>query len=232
LKDEKINKEEEQKIEDELRKLGYWSDVYSIPNVFGTGPTKLAEMAYALIKDSHTKNILEIGCGQGRDAIFFSEKGFLVETFDISENAIKFVNKTKESFNLKNLNAIVHDVNKIFPYHIKSFDFIYSNLALQFFDIDSLENIFDNIYRVMKDDATILFSTKKKGDKYYDFGTKINEHAFEYKGITRYFYDRTVLEQILKQKFEILNFNEDHHENPNLTTSVWWKILLKKSEKQ
>mgnify|MGYP001293295740 CR=1 FL=1 len=228
MKDEKINKEEEQKIEDELRKLGYWSDVYSIPNVFGTGPTKLAQMAYALIKDSHTKNILEIGCGQGRDAIFFSEKGFLVETFDISENAIKFVNKTKESFNLKNLNAIVHDVNKIFPYHIKSFDFIYSNLALQFFDVDTLGKIFDNIDMVMKDEATILFSTKKKGDKYYNYGTKITEEAYEHKGIIRYFYDRPVLEQILEQKFEILHFDDDRHTNPNSTISEWWKILLKK----
>lgn len=33
----------------------------------------------------------------------------------------------------------------------------------------------------------LLFSTKKKGDKYYEFGNKINENAFEYSGITRYF---------------------------------------------
>ena len=230
MKDEKINKEEEQKIEDELRKLGYWSDVYSTPNAFGTGPTKLAQMAYNLIKDKPIKNILEIGCGQGRDAIFFSEKNYFIETFDISDNAISFVNKTKESLNLKNLNAITHDVTKSFPYSDKSFDFVYSNLTLQFFNSNTLEKIFDNVERVMNDDATILFSTKKKGDKYYNLGTKINEHAYEYKGITRYFYDKPILEQLLEQKFEILNFDEDRHTNPNSTISKWWKILLKKVE--
>ena len=208
--------------------ISYWSDMYSKPNVFGTGPTKLAELAHSLIKDKPIKNILEIGCGQGRDALFFSEKGYFVETFDISENAIKFVNETKESFNIKNLNAIIYDVQESFPYSNNFFDFVYSNLALQFFNLESLEKIFENIYRVMKDDAIILFSTKKKGDKYYNFGTKVNEHAFEHKGIIRYFYDKPILEQILEQKFEILNFDEDRHDNPNLTISEWWKILLKK----
>lgn len=214
LKDEKI--------------ISYWSDMYSKPNVFGTGPTKLAKLAHELIKDNPVTSILEIGCGQGRDALFFSGEGYSVETFDISENAIKFVNKTKDSFNLNNLNAIVHDVQETFPHSNNSFDFVYSNLALQFFDLKNLEKIFENIHRVMKKDAILLFSTKKKGDKYYDFGTKINEHAFEHKGITRYFYDKPILEQILEQKFEILKFEQDQHENPNSTTSVWWKILLKK----
>jgi ubiquinone/menaquinone biosynthesis C-methylase UbiE len=208
--------------------ISYWSDMYSRPNVFGTGPTKLAKMANDLIYDKSIQNILEIGCGQGRDSIFFSEKGYSIETFDISENAITFVNKTKKSFNLKNLNAIVHDVTEPFSYSNNFFDFVYSNLALQFFDIDSLEKIFDNIYRVMKDEATILFSTKKKGDKYYDFGTKISEDAYEHKGIIRYFYDKSVLEHMLEHQFEILSFDDDHHTNPNSTISEWWKILLKK----
>tara|TARA_B110000116_G_scaffold233787_1_gene217917 strand:+ start:814 stop:1461 length:648 start_codon:yes stop_codon:yes gene_type:complete len=208
--------------------ISYWSDMYSRPNVFGTGPTKLAKMANDLIHDNSIKNILEIGCGQGRDCIFFAEKGYSVETFDISENAIRFVNKTKESSNLKNLNAIVHDVTEPFSYPNIFFDFVYSNLALQFFNIDSLEKIFNNIYQVMKEESTILFSTKKKGDKYYDFGTKISEDAYEYKGITRYFYDKSILEHMFEQQFEILYFDDDRHTNPNSTISEWWKILLKK----
>ena len=212
----------------EEKTISYWSDMYSRPNVFGSGPTKLAKMANDLIHDKSIKNILEIGCGQGRDSIFFAEQGYSIETFDISENAIKFVNKTKKSSNLKNLNAIVHDVMEPFSYPNNFFHFVYSNLALQFFDIDSLKKIFNNIYRVMIKESTILFSTKKKGDKYYNFGTKISTDAYEYKGITRYFYDKSVLEHMLEQQFEILHFEDDRHVNPNSTISEWWKILLKK----
>ena len=82
-------------------------------------------------------------------------------------------------------------------------------------------------------DCTFLDSSKlpdlKKGDKYYNFGNKISDDAFEHKGITRYFYDKPILEKILENHFQILSFEEDKHTNPNLTTSVWWKIQVKKN---
>lgn len=214
---------------EENKIITYWSEMYSKPNAFGSGPTKLAKLAYEIINEKPIKNILEIGCGQGRDAIFFSQQGYNVETFDISENAISFVNQTKNLLKLNNLRAIIHDVEKNFPHPEKSFDFVYSNLALQFFEIDTMGKIFKNIHKVLKDNSTVLFSTKKKGDKYYNFGNKISDDAFEHKGITRYFYDKPILEKILENHFQILSFEEDKHTNPNLTTSVWWKIQLKKN---
>lgn len=211
-----------------LDNISYWTDMYSKPNAFGTGPTKLAEMALKLMKELSVQNILEIGCGQGRDAIYFSKHGYTVETFDFSESAINFVNKTKQMLNLNNINAIKHDVREIFPYENSYFDFIYSNLALQFFSIDVLIKIFDNIERVMKRNGTIIFSTKRKGDKYYNFGNKITENEFEYKGIHRYFFDEIELKNFLEKKFKIISFESDSHINENSTVSNWWKIQLKK----
>ena len=37
-------------IENELKKLGYWNDIYSKKNYFGTGPTKLAIFAKELLE--------------------------------------------------------------------------------------------------------------------------------------------------------------------------------------
>jgi len=80
----------------------------------------------------------------------------------------------------------------------------------------------------MKSDSMLLFSTKKKGDKYYELGNKISENAFEYSGITRHFFEKPTLENILKNHFEILEFNEDSHNNLDSSVSVWWKILVQK----
>ena len=74
----------------------------------------------------------------------------------------------------------------------------------------------------------LLFSTKKKGDKYYELGNKISENAFEYNGITRCFFEKLTLENILKNHFEILEFNEDSHNNLDSSVSVWWKIPVQK----
>lgn len=51
-------------------KLAYWNSLYSSKDFFGTGPTKLAKLAESMF-DKKNMNILEIGCGQGRDALFF-----------------------------------------------------------------------------------------------------------------------------------------------------------------
>jgi len=121
--------------------LAYWNRMYEDKNVFGTGETKLAKHAQRILEKKSVKNILEIGCGQGRDSIFFSQLGYNVNSFDISPNAISFLNEVKEELGIKNLEIKIHDVLDPFDYSSKSFDFIYSNLALQFFKIQELEKI-------------------------------------------------------------------------------------------
>ena len=90
-------------IENELKKLGYWNNLYTKNDYFGTGQTILANFARDVIEKNSIKNILELGCGQGRDSIFFAKLGFNVTAVDISENAIKFVKKIKNEQNFKNL---------------------------------------------------------------------------------------------------------------------------------
>ena len=57
----------------ELKKLGYWNELYSKENYFGTGQTILANSAKELIDKYHFQKILELGCGQGRDSVFFAK---------------------------------------------------------------------------------------------------------------------------------------------------------------
>jgi len=210
-------------------KIHYWDGLYSKEYFFGSGPTKLAKLAHSLLKENKIKKILEIGCGQGRDATFFAQNGYDIEAFDISDNAIKFVNQTKLALNLSNLNAFVHDVEKPLRYPPEHFDFVYSNLALQFFDLKSLDKILKNIVGLMKKNSMFLFSTKKRGDKYYQFGNKITDNAFEYKGITRYFFDEDTLKDTLSSYFEIIQLDSDVHTNIDSSVSMWWKILVKKN---
>ena len=214
-------------IENELKKLGYWNDIYSKKNYFGTGPTKLAIFAKELLEKNSLQKILELGCGQGRDCLFFAKQGFDVFGFDISQDAISFVEECCKAENLQNLKVIVHDVIKPFDFN-PEFDLIYSNLALQFFDLNQLETIFNNINKILQKNSLFLFSTKKPGDKYHNFGTKINDHTFEYNRIKRYFFDQNSLRVLLEKNFKILIFDFDQHENPDKSVSKWWKILVQK----
>jgi len=207
--------------------LNYWNVLYSKENFFGSGPTKLAKLAEEILSKEDSK-ILEIGCGQGRDALHFSKLGYHVNAFDLSENAVNYVNKAKEIFSFDNLNVFVHDATKKLDFPMAYFDFVYSNLALQFFEIDLLSKILSNTHKMMKKNSKFLLSTKKEGDKYYQTGKKINEYAYEHKGIIRYFYPIEKLEKIFNENFNIISMEHDSHKNLDSSVSVWWKILLEK----
>ena len=214
-------------IETELKKLGYWNDIYSKQNYFGTGPTILALEAHELIKNNSITNILELGCGQGRDSLFFANFGHNVIATDISENAINSVKKIKNEKNIENLELHLHDTLNPFNFTDLKFELIYSNLALQFFNLKQLSGILSNIKKIMKPNSFFLFSTKKSGDKYFNFGNKLSENSFEYNGITRFFFNKSELENILKNHFTIISFEDDSHVNSDKTESVWWKILVR-----
>ena len=214
-------------IENELKKLGYWNDLYSKDDYFGTGQTILADFAKIIIEENNISTLLELGCGQGRDSLFFTNFVSNVTSVDISENAINFVKKIKNERNLTNLDLFVHDIIEPLDFPDKSFDMVYSNLALQFFDINQLNKIFLNISKIMSNDSFFMFSTKKSGDKYFNFGKKISENSFEYKDITRYFFEKSEITHLLEQNFQIISFEEDEHQNLDNTISAWWKILVK-----
>ena len=209
--------------------LDYWNSLYVIKNYFGEGPTKLAKLAEKLLREKNVQKILEVGCGQGRDATYFSQLGFDVHAFDISSNAVQSVIEIKEKMNLNKLNVFVHDATKPLTFPDEHFDFVYSNLALQFFDLSSLSKILENISKVIQKNSLFLLSTKKEGDKYYKTGKKINDFAYEYRGIIRYFHPIENLKSVLSEQFKIIKIDSDRHQNPDSSVSVWWKIILEKN---
>ena len=158
----------------EINYLNYWNSLYDKKNYFGTGPTKLAILAESLLKTNNVIQILDIGCGQGRDTFYFSQLGYHVDAIDISENAIEYIKKTKIQLNLNNINAIVHDIEKPFPFSEDKYDFIYSNLALQFFNAVKLNEIFSNIVKIMKKNSLFLFSTDRKSTRLNSSHTDIS----------------------------------------------------------
>jgi tellurite methyltransferase len=57
---------------------------------FGEPAKELVKLAEALPEGA---NVLDLGCGEGRNALFLAEKGFDVEAIDISQNGIDKLNR-------------------------------------------------------------------------------------------------------------------------------------------
>lgn len=69
-------------------KQGYWEKEYrNVENLWGYAPSNQLSKYIDLIPKSG--KILDIGIGEGRNAIFLAMKGYEVEGIDISNTAIK-----------------------------------------------------------------------------------------------------------------------------------------------
>ena len=78
-----------------MKKNYYWNNYYKKNILHNTKPSNFSKFCYnKFIKNGRKKNILDIGCGNGRDAIFFFKKGLKVACIDKSDVVIK-INKNR-----------------------------------------------------------------------------------------------------------------------------------------
>ncbi|MGQ3887931.1 SAM-dependent methyltransferase TehB [Legionella sp. CNM-1927-20] len=83
------------------------------------------------LRSQKKMSILDVGCGLGRNPLFFALSGHKVTGIDINQNAIQKINQiaTREQLTI---NTQLHDLNQQLPFTERQFDFIYSTVTLQF----------------------------------------------------------------------------------------------------
>lgn len=99
--------------------------------------------------------ILEIGCGEGRDAIYLLDQGYNVLGVDYSEEAIKKCNElsaNKYVSNFRQFDIIEDELDK-------KFDFIYSIAVLHMFVDDSHRKKFLDFIKSHLTDKGVAFIT-------------------------------------------------------------------------
>lgn len=88
----------------------FWEKAYLDDEVktFGKPSEEVIDVSKRLERNS--SRILDLGCGDGRHAIYLARLGYGVDAIDISTAGIEKINRIKGKPNLKNLNALVGDV--------------------------------------------------------------------------------------------------------------------------
>jgi len=108
----------------------FWENTYRDDTVttFGTEPnTSVPEFEYLF---QRSWNILEVGCGEGKNPLYLAAKGFTnVDAFDLSENAIAKLSRIADNQKLR-VNAWVQDL-RLYSFE-KQYDLIISFGTLHF----------------------------------------------------------------------------------------------------
>lgn len=175
-----------------------WDDTYKLRKM--VSPLDFTMKAFAYLQKKPGCSILDIGCGDGRDSLFFAEKGLRVTAIDFSAEAIKRVTTANPA-----IDAHVMDILAMnFP--DASFDAIYAHLSLHYFDDVQTDAVFDVIHRTLKEDGLFFVKCKSITDPLYGKGKEVGKDIFidEHQ---RHFFSKDYMAEKLRN-FTILELGE------------------------
>ncbi len=148
--------------------------------------------------------ILDLGCGPGRDAKIFSERGYKITGVDFSSEMIKIAKEEapKATF----FEADLQELD--LPDH--SFDGVWANRSLLHVPKNNIKNVLLKIHSLLKENGFFYMSVKKGNNEFFGHDIRYTEHEI-YKFWS--FYEPEEISDILKENgFSI--------ENIDLTTNV------------
>src|SRR6056297_805144 len=111
-------------------------------------------------KEKGFKHILDLGCGMGRHCILFSENGFVVTGFDLSEYGLDVLRQKAEKKNLT-VNAVQGDVVDL-SFEDNSFDAILAYHSVYHVDSEGMDRVIANIKRVLKPGGEVYITLISK----------------------------------------------------------------------
>jgi SAM-dependent methyltransferase len=171
---------------------------------FRGDPSPFAQIVAGKI--AKRSKILELGCGVGRDAIFFASKNHIVIATDFSEVVIK---RDAQIFHDSSVNFQVLDMSQTFPFEGGSFDVVYANLAIHYYLDTDTRKIVAEIARVLKSGDLFAFACKSVNDFHYGNGEEVEKDVFvSSKGHVRHLFSEEYARDLVKEKFEVIFLDE------------------------
>ncbi len=181
-----------------MRVINYWKNKWV--NRSFEPANNFAKRAYVLIKKRNFKTLLDLGCGSGRDALYFSSRKLKVTAVDFSESGI---NKLKQQN--QQITCILQDIRNV-KFQENSFDVVYAHLSLHYFSDEITNKIFLNLYKILRKGGLIFVKCKSTQDILCGQGERIGENMWK-KGHMRHFFTKEYMEEKLK-KFKIIKIRK------------------------
>lgn len=120
------------------------------------GPLSAGENELKLLGNVKDKDILEIGCGGGQNAIVLSKWGARSVGLDISKQQIKYAKKLAKKEGTR-VPFHIRDMQDLHIYKDESFDLVLSSFGISF--ADDTFAVFCEVFRVLRRHGLFVFAT-------------------------------------------------------------------------
>ena len=179
----------------------YWNNFYKKKHI--NKPTLFAKFCLSKLRN-YNKTIFDIGCGNGRDTVFFNNKSINSIGIDKSYSAIKKNKKNFQKFRNKFINK---NFCSFFTY--KNFDFpfsVYSRFTLHSINYSDEKKLLNSLNKQKKLEY-IFIECRTIKDDIYGKGKKVGKHEFVDTHYRR-FIDPKEIKRRLSKHFKISYFKE------------------------
>ncbi|MEK7117629.1 MAG: methyltransferase domain-containing protein [Patescibacteria group bacterium] len=144
--------------------MSYNNTYQNNPNLWGNRPNNLILMFENDFKPN--SNVLDLGCGQGRDALYMAKKGFDVVAVDSSNTAIEQLLEKAKKEQLTNLTAKCADASN---FNLQSDKYQIINLynLLQFIGKDNSIKLINDIKNNLPPNGFVIIKAFTTSDPEY-----------------------------------------------------------------
>ena len=152
----------------------YWTKYYE-DNSKPTDASTFAEFILPCLEEN--KNLIELGCGNARDSIFFSQNNINVFAVDQVQCEIDFLNKNYKSENIQFFCDDFTDLKNTDFDEIREcdFDYVYSRFTFHSINEKKEDNALDWIKDNLKKDGLFLLEARSLNDPMFKQGEALSE---------------------------------------------------------
>ena len=170
---------------------------------FGTEPEP--ELSKFIMSSVKKGKALDLGCGDGRHALFLAGKGYHVTAVDFSPVAIKKLESISKVKKLDKVLELHFCDARDFDYPSEEFDFVAAVTLFDHVPKKDVRPLFDKVAGSMKTEGVIFIKVHTVNDP-----GKLNgsDKASELSWAIQHYFKAAELRGLLETKFEILKYSE------------------------
>jgi SAM-dependent methyltransferase len=203
-----------------------WDSAYARrPQLHGPEPSAAARRAAELFGAAGIDDVLELGAGHGRDALFLARQGFSVHATDFSETALDQLRLEAQREGLDDrVTAALHDVRDPLPPADATVNAVFANLLLNMaFAPSELRSLVAEIHRVLCPGGLFVYAVWSTDDPCSRHWKQLDDGLSMHDGFVGRFFDQQLVGELAE------DWNLDELTPYPEGQRVMWRVALSKS---
>lgn len=180
-------------VEDTVDNSAYWNQYYK-NRICSEEPSPFAQYVSTLVEPG--KRMVELGCGNGRDAVFFAGRGLQITALDMSQEAIAQL----RSRNIVNAEFLCGDFVNSNVHQPDSYDYAYSRFTIHSINRNQERVLLNNLFRGLRPNGKLFIEVRGVKDPLFGRGRQIERNAYFYDNHYRRFIVLDELVESLEQR--------------------------------